>query len=271
MQENVLVVEKHGFICTVSLNRPEKRNALSEELLQQLIRVMKTANDDPSVRVIILRGAGDKAFCAGYDIGQIPSDSREPQEEAIKDRGLTSGRNLLQAATESIVGHRCPVIAMIHGVAMGAGCDLAAACDLRLAADTARLGIPPVKLGVFYYPEGLQRIIDLVGPAAAKELFFTGDAIDAKRAGQIGLVNKVVAAKELESTTYDLAANIARNAPLSVSGLKVLISRLQKKPPLSQEDEELSKTLMARCLTSYDLQEGIRAFREKRPPKFEGR
>ena len=271
MRENVLIMEKHDFVCTITFNRPEKRNALSDELLTGFAAAMNAMSEDSSVRVVVLRGAGDKAFSAGYDIGGIPPTSHEDSGRLTKDRNAPFRGHPLRAATQSIINHPCPVIAMINGLAMGAGCQTAAVCDIRVAAETARFGMPPVKLGVIYDPEGIRHFVDLVGVAATKELFLTGDLIDAERAREIGLVNHVAAARELEAITYDLARRIAANAPLSVSGLKKIISKVVKKPPLSQEDEEEIEALVAKCTGSYDFQEGIRAFKEKRAPKFEGR
>lgn len=271
MQENMITMQRQDLVCTISLNRPDKSNALCLELLKQLIEVLNATNDDPSVRVIVLRGAGDKIFSAGYDLVQLPSTAREWSDRMAEGGQTLPEEDLLKVAVESIINHRCPAIAMIYGPVMGSSCDLIAGCDLRLAADTARFGIPAVKRGVLYHPEGIQRLIDLVGVAGAKETLLTGDLIDAQRAKEIGLVNQVVAAKDLEDATYSLASRMARNAPLAVTGSKVLISKLLKKRSLSQEDEKESKALMARCFGSYDFQEGMRAFAEKRAPKFEGR
>ena len=271
MQENMLVVEKHDLVRTICLNCPEKGNALCAELLKQLIEAINATNDDPSVRVMVIRGAGEKIFSAGYDLAQLPSTSREWSDRVAKSQDTLPEEDLLKVAVENIINHRCPVIAMINGSTMGASCDLIAACDLRVAANTAKFGIPAVKRGVLYHPEGIQRLLDLVGVAATKEILLTGDLIDAKRAKEIGLVNQVVAAKDLERTTYHLASQIARNAPLAVAGSKTLISKLLKKPVISQEDDRESRALMVKCFGSYDFQEGILAFIERRAPKFEGR
>jgi len=271
VQEDVLIVDKQDFVCTIIFNRPEKRNALSAELLERFVEAMNDIDEDRSIRVIVVRGAGDEAFSAGYDIGAIRPNLKELPEPGTMGTDVVPGGNWLRLATDRITGHRCPVIGMINGLAMGAGCDVAAACDLRVAADTATFRIPVAKIGASYDPDAVQRLIDLVGVAAAKELLFTGNTIDANRAGEIGLVNQVVPAEELEAVTYGLASNIAGNAPLSVSASKLIISKVVKRSPLSEKDEEESMALLARCLNSYDLQEGVRAFKEKRAPRFEGR
>jgi len=271
MQESLLIVEKRDLVCTITLNRPEYRNALSDQLLGQLIEVMDNVNSDPLVRVVVIRGAGDQIFSSGYDIRGIQPASKDSAEKITEEREAPQRENMVRAAAESISRHRCPVIAMIYGAAMGAGVELAASCDLRMAADTAKFAVTPAKIGICYPLEGIWRFVGLMGVAATKELLFTGAPIDAKRAKEIGLINQVVEAKQLESVTYRLASQIANNAPLSVRGLKKLTSKLVEKPLLSPEDWEESNAVMTSCLHSYDLQEGIRAFMEKRPPKFEGR
>ena len=266
MQEDLLLVDKRDRICTISLNRPEKRNALSFELLESLTQVAGSLNDDLSVRVIVIRGVGDSAFSAGSDIDEVEPISQEANDGAP----VTPGDDWVRLATGAIADHRCPVIAMIYGPAIGAGCDLAAACDIRLAADNAVFGVPPARFGIFYHPEGIQRLIELVGVATAREMFFTGDFIDARTAKEIGLVNRVVPAAELESTTYSMAARIAANAPLTVSGFKRVIAAMAQDGRLSPESHEMTIEYMHRCLCSDDLSEGIAAFKERRAPHFSG-
>jgi enoyl-CoA hydratase len=164
-----------------------------------------------------------------------------------------------------------PVIAMIYGYAVGAGLELAVTCDLRLAADTARLGITPAKLGVVYSPAGIQKFLNVVGVPQTKELFYTGRLIDAQRAREIGLVDHVYPEAELATATYELAQEIAGNAPLSVSGVKATVSRLLRYQTLSPEDEAELGRLQAEAYRSEDLKEGQRAFMEKRKPRFIGR
>jgi len=154
---------------------------------------------------------------------------------------------------------------------VGAGLELAVTCDLRLVADTARLGITPAKLGIVYRHTAIRHFINLLGVSRTKELFYTGRLIDAQRARDIGLVDHVVPAEELASTTYDLAREIAQNAPLSVSGAKVTISKLLNYQTLSPEDEAELQKLQAQAMLSEDLKEGQRAFMEKRKPRFSGR
>jgi len=262
MADEVLLIEKADNICTITINRPERRNALNLDVLLRLGDTLHALKDDREVRVVVLRGAGEKAFSAGMDIGGIATVSAEE---------ATRTGNPIDYAMESIISYPYPVIAMIYGAAMGAGCDLAVTCDLRIAADTARMGINPVKLGLVYPPAGIQRLINVVGLPRAKELFFTGRFIDSQRAGEIGLVNLVVPADELSSVTYALAREIAENAPLAVSTTKTIFNKLLKYQRASAEEEAEIMTLIDRVMRSEDAKEGPMAFIQKRKPVFKGR
>lgn len=260
MGEEVLLIEKEENICTLTINRPQRRNALSPEVLYRLGDTFEGLKDDRDIRVVVLRGAGDKAFSSGIDLGG----------EAAGREEVRKG-NLIEYAMQSVISYPHPVIAMIYGAAMGSGCDLAVSCDLRIAADTARMGINPVKLGLVYASSGIQRLINVVGLHRAKELFFTGRFIDAQRAKEIGLVNHVVPAEELASFTYAMAREIAGNAPLAVGTTKTIFNRLLKYQGLSAEDEAEIAALINIVEGSEDAKEGLRAFAEKEKPKFVGK
>jgi enoyl-CoA hydratase/carnithine racemase len=263
MPEELLLVHKEGNICTLTINRPEKRNSLNPEILLQLGDTLNSMKEDEGMTVMVIRGAGDQSFSSGYDIGRIPS-GRTEQEAGPRSNPLDYGMN-------SILTYPYPVIAMIHGYAVGAGLELAVTCDLRLAADNARLGITPAKLGVVYSHTGIRKFLNLIGIASTKELFYTGRLITAQRAKEIGLVDYVVPAQELDSTTYGLAREIAENAPLSVSGAKIAISKLLEYQTLSSENEAELRKIQAQAMLSQDLKEGQKAFMEKRKPRFSGK
>lgn len=262
MAEEVVLMEKEGHICTLTINRPDRRNALTLEVLYRLGDAFNTLRDDSDVRVVVLRGAGEKAFSSGMDIGSSVMVS----EEEMAQKG-----NPIDYAMGSIISYPYPVIAMIYGAAVGAGCDLAVSSDLRIAADTARMGINPVKIGLVYHPPGIQRLINVVGVPRAKELFFTGRFIDAQQAKEIGLVNYVVPAEELPSKTYALAREIAENAPLAVSATKTIFNKLLKYQKMSAEDEAEMMALIIIVESGEDVKEGMIAFAEKRKPDFKGR
>lgn len=262
MAEDLILVQKEGNICTLTINRPEKRNSLNPEALLQLGDALNTLKEDGETRAVVIRGTGEKAFSSGFDIGRIGSGSPEPAGPR---------RNPMEYGMGSVRDFPYPVIAMIYGYAVGAGLELAVTCDLRLAADTARLGITPAKLGVVYNPAGIQKFLNVVGVPQTKELFYTGRLIDAQRAREIGLVDYVYPEAELATATYELAQEIAGNAPLSVSGVKTTVSRLLKYQTVSPEDEAELGRLQAEAYRSEDLKEGQKAFMEKRKPRFTGR
>ncbi len=261
--EKQLIIWTKGRVCTMEINRPQKRNTLNPVVLQAMSEAMDDLEKQEDIRVVIIRGVGDKAFCAGFDISEIPAGSGE--------QVAGGGQGLLEAAFSRVRNFKYPVIAMINGVCVGAGLDLAANCDFRIAAEGVRLGITPAKLGVVYHASGLNRFIRLVGVAATRELFYTGRLIPAERALAMGLVDQVVPAGGLEEAVYGLAEEIAENAPLSVCGSKYIINRLVEKFFLSPEEEEEIRQMTIRAFNSQDLLEGQMAFLQKRKPQFKGR
>jgi len=266
VEQNLVIVEKKEHICTITLNRPEKRNALSPALLVELYQTMDSVKADKEIRVVVITGAGEKAFSAGFDIGNIPTEKMTPElEQALKTRDITG------LGYGSIADYLYPVIAMINGYAYGAGLELITGCDIRIAVDTARFGMPPAGLGVLYPPSGILHFINAVGVANTKELFLTARPITAQRAREMGLVNYVVPREELHSVTYQMARQLCDNSPLSLSGTKTIISRLLSYQKLSKEDEEEITELLAQVGSSEDLKEGQRAFLENRKPVFKGK
>jgi enoyl-CoA hydratase/carnithine racemase len=271
VQDKSILVEKSDSVCTVTINRPQKQNTLCPEVLQEMAAVFKSLDADASVHVVVLRGAGEKVFCAGYDLSMLPAVVEEHQENKARGKTIGPEEDLLNVALSAVSGCRCPVIAMIYGPCVGAGCDLAATCDLRLASSTARFAIPAVRRGVAYPPESVGRLLNLVGLAAAKEMLLTAEFMDAARAREIGLVTRIVDAKELAESTYALARVIAAHGPLGLAATKKTIAKFLQVTRLSPADEEEVRDLAIRCAESADFQEGVRAFLEKRQPRFQGK
>lgn len=271
MQDRSMIIEKADYICTITINRPEKHNTLCPELLQDMTAVFRSLNVDPSVRAVVLRGAGEKVFCAGYDLSILPKAVQSYSERMSKGETITPEEDLLNVAVEAISGCRCPVIAMIYGPCVGAACELAVASDLRLASHTARFAIPAVRRGTPYPLDGIRRLLNVVGVGAAAELLYTAEFIDAARAKEIGLVNRVVDAQQLREATYAMARTIASNGPLGLMVTKKTIGKYLQAGGPSPADEEDLRRLAMQCVESADFQEGIRAFFEKRQPQFQGK
>lgn len=250
-------------VARLTISNPEKRNALDHEILDAIATTLPELDDGISTRCVLITGEGS-IFSAGYDIGGIPDQSFSEDAEALVAHPF-------HAAMEAISAHPYPVVAAINGHALGGGLELAVRCDLRLCADVAMLGMPPAKLGLIYGHTGLQRFIEVIGVARTKELFLLGRNLDASHAEAIGLVNEVVGQSELADTGVELAAEIARNAPLATRGNKRAIEMLARSPVLSPEQERELIELRRSCFTSEDFREGIRAFAEKREPRWQGR
>jgi len=265
MEENLLLVERKEMTCTITFNRPERRNAFSPLLLYQLSEKLNQLKEEDKVRCLILRGAGDKAFSSGYDIMAIPTGASPEVIEALKRK------NPLQMALEAMGDFPYPIVAMINGHAFGAGCELAVTCDIRIAVDTARLGMPPAKLGLVYMPAGILRFINVAGMANTKEIFFTGRYFEAARAKEMGLVHYVLPMEQLVPFTEEMAQEIAGNAPLSLKGMKTIFNAFLKRQTFNPEDQTEIERLVAQAFSSEDLKEGQKAFLEKRKPVFRGR
>lgn len=263
--EELVLTTIAGHVATLILNRPDKRNALSPELLSVLTAQLMELRDNPEVRCVVIRGTGRQAFSAGFDIGRLGESSAQPGSDRPQGESQPSRPNNL------IHEFPYPVIAMIYGYCVGAGLELAVACDLRIAAEDAKLGITPAKLGIVYSHDPIKDLVALIGPAFTKEMFFTGRLVDAQRAYAMGLVNQVSPAEALETFTYALAEEIAHNAPLSVRGSKAAVRRILDGSPLTPEEEARFLALQQEANFSEDLAEGRRAFFERRKPQFKGK
>ena len=259
----LLLDEPAEAVARLTLSNPERRNALDHEVLDALADVLPELDRGIEVRCVILTGA-DGTFSAGYDIGDIPEESFEHDAESIVAHPFHAGMAAVSA-------HPYPVVAAIAGPCLGGGLELAVRCDLRIAAEGATLGMPPAKLGLIYGHTGLRRFIEAIGVARTKELFLTGRVLPAERAERIGLVHEVVADGKIESAAIKLASEIAANAPLASRGNKRAIETLASFPRLTAEQERELVELRRSSFGSEDLREGIRAFAEKREPRWRGR
>lgn len=259
----LLLDEPAEAVARLTLSNPERRNALDHEVLDALADVLPELDRGIEVRCVILTGA-DGTFSAGYDIGDIPEESFEHDAESIVAHPFHAGMAAVSA-------HPYPVVAAIAGPCLGGGLELAVRCDLRIAAEGATLGMPPAKLGLIYGHTGLRRFIEAIGVARTKELFLTGRVLPAERAERIGLVHEVVADGKIESAAIELASEIAANAPLASRGNKRAIEALASFPRLTAEQERELVELRRASFGSEDLREGIRAFAEKREPRWRGR
>lgn len=256
---NNVLKEVSGGVAVLTVNRPEKRNALNAATRGELLAHLDELKKDPSVRAVVLTGAGDKAFIAGADIGEFAGRSPVDQFRAM----LTSP---IYSAVDAFPK---PVIAAINGYCLGGGCELAMACDIRIAADTAKLGQPEINLGIIPGGGATQRLPRLVGLGNAFKLLYTGEPIDATEALRIGLVDEVVPAAQLMSRVRELAEKIASKSPVALELIKWAV-RASVRTSL---DEGLrhETTLFGLAFSSEDKEEGVRAFLEKRPPVFKGR
>jgi enoyl-CoA hydratase/carnithine racemase len=260
-----LIIEEKDSICTITINRSEKRNSLTPEILLEISSELKRITNKEKTRCLVIRGSGDKAFCSGYDIAAIGK---------IKDdmmRDYRGDHHPLITASNAIESFPYPVIAMINGHAFGAGLEIALTCDIRISVDNALFGMPPAKLGVIYPYSGVRRFLNLIGVGYTKELFLIGRNIDAEMAQKIGLVNHILPQSELEEFTYKLAHEICENAPLSIRTMKEMINAWQRNQSLNLQDEDTIKKMILKVQESEDYKEGQRAFSEKRKPKFLGK
>jgi len=255
-----LLFEVSEKVARITFNRPNVLNALNRKTMDELGDCLNTVRADDEIRVLILTGAGEKAFIAGADINELS------QQTPVNGREFTLyGQEIIHRL--ETLGK--PAIAAINGFALGGGCELALACTLRIASRNAKLGQPEVKLGLVPGYGGTQRLPRLCGKGVAHELILTGEMISAEEALRVGLVNRVVDSAELLATAEAIAKKIIANAPLAVKYAMEAVAHGMEMP--QEEGLYLEATLFGLCCATQDMREGTRAFLEKRPPKFEGR
>ena len=257
-----ILVRRDGHVARVVINRPERRNALSLAAWQSLAAAFDNLAADPGVRLVILTGAGDHAFCAGNDISEFAKKRSTPEQFATYDGVVEHTYDVIRAIEK-------PIVARVRGFAVGGGFELMQLCDLQIAGAGARFAMTPARLGLGYKLEDVQLLVDRIGPRAAREMLFTGRLFDAEEAERMGLVTRVVPDEDLDAAVDACAAEIAANAPLSVRAVKVAICEALKPP--ADRDRARCDDLAAACNRSEDYREGQRAFAERRPPEFRGR
>src|SRR5712672_4222210 len=249
-------------VGVITFNNPEKRNAMSLEMWEGLGSALIELRDNPDVRVVIMVGAGDKAFVSGADISQF----EKTRHNAVASEEY-SKRSAAQRAL--LADYPKPTIACIRGFCLGGGMQVAMLTDIRIASDNGQFGIPAAKLGIAYGYDGLKHLVSLVGPSWARLIIYTGMRINSAEALRIGLVDRVVPDAELWNATTEQARAISGNAPLAIKAAKITIAQALKDP--DQRDMAAIKAISAACMDSEDFREGRQAFMEKRKPKFKGR
>ncbi len=256
-----LLISRENHVGTVVLNRPERMNSLNTKIKEELALVIRDLSDDPEIRVVVLTGAGEKAFCAGRDIKESDSNSASPSE-------FLSSQKKTVELFRSIEICPKPTIAAINGVALGGGAELAFCCDIRVMAEHAKIGLPEVNLGAMPAGGGTQRLPRIVGSSLAKEMLFLGTVLNAEKALSCGLVNRLYSSDSLLEKASALARQIAAKPPLAVQAIKRAVDRgLESGAVVGAEIELLSASIV---FDTEDRKEGMNAFLEKRDPTFKG-
>jgi enoyl-CoA hydratase/carnithine racemase len=253
-----LLVERDGAVATLTLNRPQSHNAISMEMYRALPEVVASIEDDRSVKVLVVRGAGEKSFASGADITEFERE----RSDATKAKNYNEK---VAAAEEALEGMTKPTIAMIHGYCIGGGAGLALSCDLRFADTRARFAITPAKLGLVYSLASTKRVVDLAGPSRAKWILMSGQQIQAQRAVELGLFDELVEPEDLGAYTYDFAQTITSRAQFSVRSGKEMVRRVVGG---QVQDDDATVQIRNSSFDTEDFAEGVRSFMAKRPPEF---
>jgi enoyl-CoA hydratase/carnithine racemase len=256
-----MLSRKDGRVGYLIFNNPERHNAVSLDMWDATVRILDGFAKDDDVRVVVLTGAGGKAFVSGADISKFESERASQDAQKRYNEAV-------ERAYVSIQEYPKPTIAMIRGYCIGGGAGLAVCCDLRICSDNSKFAVPAAKLGLGYGYNGLRRLIDVVGPSFAKEIFFTARQFDAEEARHMGLVNRVVPDAELENYVKSYADTMAANAPLTVKAVKYIVGEAMKDE--SKRNLARCAEMVDKCFASNDFIEGRRAFMEKRKPAFTG-
>ena len=255
-----MIAETEGNIGWMIFNNPDKHNAVKAEMWEAIPQILDTFEANDAVKVVVLKGAGEKAFISGADISEF--EQVRSSESATKHY-----EDIADTATDRLYSCTKPTIAMIRGYCIGGGAGIAVSCDLRIATEASRFGIPAAKLSVGYRYGGIRKLVDLVGPSAAKDIFFTARQVPAPEALTMGLINRMVPDHELEAMVQDYCQSIGANAPLTITAVKQIVGQISKPGGF---DQALCEQLVENCFSSEDYIEGRRAFMEKRKPVFKG-
>jgi enoyl-CoA hydratase len=261
-QTDKMLARKDGPVGHLIFNNPERRNAVSLDMWQAAADVLDDFVKDEAIRVVVLSGAGGKAFVSGADISKF-------EDERSNEEAIARYNAAVERANATVYEFPKPTIAMIQGYCIGGGLGLALCCDLRICSEDSRFAVPAAKLGLGYAYPGLKRLVDVVGPSFAKEIFYTARQFDAREAFAMGLVNRVLPGTELDKFVKDCADTIGANAPLTIAAVKFIVNETVR--DADKRDLSRCAEMVKRCFASQDYIEGRRAFMEKRKPVFSGK